>query len=762
MSRSSQIFAAVAVAICFPAVVQAAKVKVWYHHAPANYEKASLKHAVLSNEGAVRLSRELKPLASLEATHVWDVVEDRAGNLFVATGDEGKIYKVSPDGKVSLAFTSEDSQILCLALAADGTIYAGTGPSGLVLKIAPNGRGEVLCKTSEKYIWSLAVDARGQAVYGGTGPKGRIIEISPDGKSRIFYATKQEHILALAMGANGLLYAGTDKNGLVYRIDAQGKGSVLYSTPQSEVRSLLVTAEGVYAGTSAPTRRRGSGSASSSGSRSYQPSTPGFSSSTLFNTRTRTKTGEDEPAASGSSSTLSNHGDSSEKSASAPAPSSPGTGENSLYQIAADGTVREIFREKALLLSLLRQDGHLFVGTGMEGQLFEINEGTKERSEIARLDHGQIHCLFRRHDGSIVIGTGDPGKLYVLQEKYVASGTVVSEVLDAKLISKWGALRWKADTPAGTAVTVALRSGNTPEPDETWSNWSREETDCEQAIIRAPAARFLQYRATLTTEDPLGTPTLHRLTLRYMNANQAPEVTAIQVPDLDAANLENPKKLRFKWTATDPNEDELSYSLFVRKEGWKNWVELEGDLDRTDFEWDTTTTPSGIYQLKVVASDRRDNPAEDALTGERLSSSFVVAHEPPKVKLKTAGMEGDQAIIEATASDPEVRLTSASFSVNGKKWVNVFPSDGIFDSKTESFRFKTDVLKPGTYVVVLRVKDAAGNTGSGDLVFTVQNRATSNHSLRSQPRAGHLGLQHSCSPGVLEKPAGLQDGSHFA
>ena len=69
-----------------------------------------------------------------------------------------------------------------------------------------------------------------------------------------------------------------------------------------------------------------------------------------------------------------------------------------------------------------------------------------------------------------------------------------------------------------------------------------------------------------------------------------------------------------------------------------------------------------------------------------------------------------------------MRLTSASFAVNGKKWVNVFPTDGLFDSKNETFRFKTEALKPGTYVLVLRVRDAAGNTGSGDVVFTVQPR----------------------------------------
>ena len=358
----------------------------------------------------------------------------------------------------------------------------------------------------------------------------------------------------------------------------------------------------------------------------------------------------------------------------------------------------------------------------MEGQLFEVDEATREHSEIARLDHGQIHCLYRRHDGSIVLGTGDPGRLYVLQDRYAARGTVTSEVLDAKLISKWGSLRWRAETPAGTAISVALRTGNTPEPDSTWSDWMPEQTEAQQASITAPAARFLQYRVTLTTDDAQKTPALHSIALRYMTTNQAPEIASITVPDLDAANLDNPKKLRFKWSATDANEDELTYNLYVRKDGWKNWVLLEEDLEHTDFEWDTTTTPSGMYRLKVVASDRKDNPPEAALTGQRISNSFAVAHEAPTVTLKTAGMDGDQAIIEATATDPLVRLTSASYSVNGKKWVNVFPTDGLFDSKTESFRFKTNALKPGTYVVVLRAKDAAGNTGSGDLVFTVSSK----------------------------------------
>jgi WD40 repeat protein len=690
----------------------AAKVKVWHHTIPSHYDKARMRGTVVSSEGAVHLARQLKPLVALDATHVWDVVEDKSGNLLVATGDEGKIYRVTPDGQITIAFDSQDSQVLCLALAADGSVYAGTGPNGLIIRIAPNGAGQVLSTIPDSYVWSLAIDPDMQALYAGTGPHGKIYQINGQGKSSVYYATKQDHVLCLAFGPNGSLYAGTDKNGLVYRLEGPNKAFVVFHAPQAEVRTLAVTRDAVYVGTSSPRQRFGH--ASSSRSESASNIEPPAALETA-------RTSESKSTMAGAH--VSGHEESSEHEehgGSTSAPPTPSSGENSLYRIAGDGTTRELFRDKVMILSVLRQGGRAFVGTGMEGQLFEVDEANKERSEIARLDHGQVQCLARRHDGTVVVGTGDPGKLYLLQDRFVARGTLTSEVLDAKMISRWGSLRWKADSPPGTKVTLAVRSGNLSDPDETWSDWSGEQSDGDQAQAAAPPARFLQYRVTMSTEDTAASPQLRWVSVRYMTMNQAPEVTAIDVPDLDSSTQDSPKKLKFHWTATDPNEDDLTYNLYIRKEGWKDWVLMEENIEHRDYEWDTTTTPSGMYQLKVVASDRKDNPEEQALTGERVTGFFPVTHTPPVVNLKVAGVEDGQATIDATASDPMVRLISASFAINGKTWVNIFPSDGLFDSKTEHFRFKTGPLKAGSYILVMRVRDAAGNTGSGDLMFSVK------------------------------------------
>jgi sugar lactone lactonase YvrE len=647
-------------------VADAAKVKVWHQYTPAHFEKAKFQQAVVSSEGAVRLAHQLRPLANLAAANVWAVAEDGRGTLYAATGDEGQLYRIGPDGKAEVAFTGSDSQILSLAVAPDGSVYAGTGPGGKIVRLK-GANAEVVAEGLGSYVWSLALDPTGNTLYAGTGPRGRIYRVPVGGKPEVLYDTRQEHILCLALGSKGMLYAGTDKGGLVYRIDpATAKGFVVFHAQQPELRSLLVTPDALFAGSSAPVARKGTGFSS------------GKSDST--------------------SST---------------------SGENSLYRIAPDGTVRELFRDKTLILSLLRHDGRLLVGTGMQGQLFEVDESSKERSELARLDHGSIHCLLQRKNGSVLLGTGDPGKLYVLEHDYAARGTMVSDVLDAKLPSRWGAMTWQADTPAGTKVTVVVRSGNVAEPDATWSDWSEEQADPQTARARAPVARYCQYRVTLATEKPTVTPELRNFALRYQTSNQAPELTSLDVPDLSTANLDNPRKLKIRWGATDPNDDELTYALYFRKDGWKEWVLLEENLDKKEHDWDTTGIPSGLYQVKVIASDRHDNAPEEALTAERTSPPVPITQVPPTVALKVAAAEGDRVVIEATASDPYVRLTEASFAVNGKRWLNVFPTDGLFDAKTETFRFRTDPLRPGTHVLVLRVRDAAGNVGSGDVVFRI-------------------------------------------
>src|SRR5262249_37023364 len=91
--------------------------------------------------------------------YIWDIVLDGAGNLYVATGDHGEIYKVSANGTHALLFKSDEVHIRVLALDPKGNLIAGSDGSGLIYRISPSGDAFVLYSAPKKEITALAVDA---------------------------------------------------------------------------------------------------------------------------------------------------------------------------------------------------------------------------------------------------------------------------------------------------------------------------------------------------------------------------------------------------------------------------------------------------------------------------------------------------------------------------------------------------------------------------------------------------------------------------
>jgi hypothetical protein len=108
---------------------------------------------------------------------------------------------------------------------------------------------------------------------------------------------------------------------------------------------------------------------------------------------------------------------------------------------------------------------------------------------------------------------------------YAGQGTFQSRVFDvgAGQSASWGALTWNASTPAGTGVTLSVRTGNTPTPDETWSGF----TPIAASGGDVPgSSRYLQYRAQLTTSEAAATPVLEDVSVAYAAAGEtAPQTT---------------------------------------------------------------------------------------------------------------------------------------------------------------------------------------------------------------------------------------------
>jgi hypothetical protein len=102
---------------------------------------------------------------------------------------------------------------------------------------------------------------------------------------------------------------------------------------------------------------------------------------------------------------------------------------------------------------------------------------------------------------------------------FASPGTFTSQVHDAgDTRAVWGALTPTATTPAGTAVSIRTRSGNTPTPaDGNWSNFQ----DLVGGQIQSPIGRYIQYEATLTGSAQT-TPSLDKVDIAYNIDNVAP------------------------------------------------------------------------------------------------------------------------------------------------------------------------------------------------------------------------------------------------
>ncbi|MDX2035980.1 MAG: hypothetical protein SFX72_04965 [Isosphaeraceae bacterium] len=696
----------------------ASKVETWKQETASAFNKGKRERVVISDSGRVALARKLSTGSLPASARVWDLAKTPRGVVYAATGDEGKVYVRERDkDSWTLAYDATDGQALSLAASGDGRVFLGTGPTGQVVELTDEKKPASRPDPSVFYIWDLAI-APGGELYAATGPGGRLWKRSTRGEWSLLFKSKHQHLLCVAVGQDGAIYTGSDGEGLLYKISPEGKASVVFDAPQSEIRVLAVGSDGAIVAGTAAEAGGGSGSSRSSATSSLGSSDgsltlAGATSETIVASASLAQ----EPAPKKANAPADPPAKESSKSPGTAAPKAVSPGDNAVYRIGVDGVPREIFRAKALIHALAFQGDRLMVGTGPEGLLYDVNPEERESTPIARLDHGQILALLAESPKSLLIGTGDPGSVARLESEHVPVGTLTSDVFDAKLSSRFGSITWRETRPPGTSISVQVRSGNVGEPDETWSAWSAEQTDPSTARASAPLGRFVQYRVLLRTDDPAASPELRGIALRYQTANLPPEINKLEVPDVNAADgATRQTKLNVRWEATDPNSDDLLYSLHVKKDGWPNWLPLtEKPTSETRFEWDVTALPAGSYRVKLSANDRSSNAPAEALTAEKESELFLIDHEPPSVTLER---KANRVLV--SASDRYTRLTKAAFALDGGEWKPIFPEDSLFDSPKEALSIDLPELGLGFHVILVRVTDAAGNLGTGELVFEVR------------------------------------------
>ncbi|MEO0071477.1 MAG: FG-GAP-like repeat-containing protein [candidate division WOR-3 bacterium] len=89
----------------------------------------------------------------------------------------------------------------------------------------------------------------------------------------------------------------------------------------------------------------------------------------------------------------------------------------------------------------------------------------------------------------------------------------ISSVFDAGENTTWQRISWEDTAPGGSSITMAIRTGNTPEPDSFWSEWLAVENG--SFIPESLSSRYIQYRAIFSYITPACLPMLYEVRIDY-------------------------------------------------------------------------------------------------------------------------------------------------------------------------------------------------------------------------------------------------------
>jgi hypothetical protein len=240
--------------------------------------------------------------------YIWALALDRAGQVYIGTGDRGEIFRVDHNGTGSLFFKSDEAQIRALDFDNLGNLIAGTDGSGLIYRVSPEGEGFVLYSAPKKEITALAVDSRGDIYAAGAGEKrsatsppspvnsvpftsaappgggtvitlgaqggaagpgapsptfmtipypnvtnvggSEVYRITPDGSPKTMWSSHDDLVYALAFDQEGRLLAGTGNRGRIFVISGNQYTDLAQASANQVTAFARAPKGGLYAATS--------------------------------------------------------------------------------------------------------------------------------------------------------------------------------------------------------------------------------------------------------------------------------------------------------------------------------------------------------------------------------------------------------------------------------------------------------------------------------------------------------------------------------
>ncbi|HIE52774.1 MAG TPA: hypothetical protein EYP85_13550 [Armatimonadetes bacterium] len=716
--------------------------KTWVQTSKEDFATGEFEGTYLSGQGEVVLAPAVEPLAQPPCARAWQQAVDAAGNVYVGSWAEGKLFRIAPNGETTEVFDGDEVGVHAVAIHEDTVYFAGI-PSGTVYRLA-EGEVSKLVTLPVLYVWALAAGHTGQ-LYAGTGPEGRVYRISPQGEFEEVFQAPDRHVLALTVGPDNCVYLGTYPKGKVYRLDPAAGARSLFEMPQTAVLSIAVDRQGnVYAGGTPK-------------GRVYKITPQGMAKRVL------------EVKEKHIYALL----------ADAAGNVYVGTGEEGkVYRLAPDETVSLLYEpEEPYVLHLARRgEGPLFATTAGSGRVLRLNldggrqgtylspvhdAGTVARWGLLRWERAPVpgtQITFQTRTGNTALpdeGWSDwsppyaadygspiaspPGRYIQYRANFYASGQgpailrrvqvfyrtfnqppklTFKEPKTGQALAGKVTLRWSAEDPDKDTLTYEVFYS--PDDGVTWTKIGekgREEKAAEQPSKQKEEQPAKQQEKKEEPSSPRPTP-------------EGPAESAVQWAAGEGKGGQVVAVAEGKGEA--PKEEKAEKAPPGRAEAAKEEKpvpEKEKPLTKASLEWDTTKVPDGHYRLKVVASDRTSNP-DDPQSVEVITEPFAVDNTEPVIllfpeRVQTAikKAQGQPVRLRITLNDATTHLTSAEYRFQltlkrpekettiTRDWTALIAADGIFDSPYEDVTLDLGTIESAEYALELelRARDAAEN-----------------------------------------------------
>jgi len=633
---------------------------------------------------------------------IFAVAVDRAGVVYAGSSPDGKVYRIE-NGRATEYFAPAERYIWALTFAPDGSLFVATGQQGKIYRVTAAGKGDLYYETGQSHVTALAFDREGR-LLAGSEPNGILYRITgTPARGFVLYDANLPEIRSIVPTPDGSIYAAALGGSLAKRTSAASSSSSSTPTVTAPATSITVTdAQAGLAVAPKPDPTRPTTGTSPISAPATATEVSGVERSALYkilpdNTVETLWTSKDEniydvvAEASGMLTFLTD-------------------AQGRVYRLdprpdRPRDAVLVAQTNEADVTRLAASPRGILVAAGNVGKMLRLDVSASSTGwfESAVHDSGTVARWGR------LAWVGSKGVIFKTRAGNSArpdatwsdwSGPIADPA--KALITSPNArfIQWRAEfTGAASAppeldsVTVAYLPQNSP-----------------------PSLRSITVSAQAAPAGSAKSVSSSASSAFSITVTDTGDATTAAGTSAQTLSRPTGQQILIAWQADDPDGDKLSYSLWFRGEDEREWKLLRADITDNTYLLDGDMLADGRYFFRVAASDRPSNPPDQARQVELIGPPVLIDNTPPVVNASAARRNGAAIEIDVDAQDRGSALRRCEYSVDARPWVPVEAVDGVTDSAREQFLIHIDNFPPGEHLIVIRAYDVAGNAGLAKVV----------------------------------------------